>query len=417
VKDDLVSKSSMKRGRFLFGAASGLALAANADSLFARALAQPSLPGLPGDASDRILVVVNLAGGNDGLNMVVPHSLDEYYRYRPSLAVPRNDVLRLSDQVGFNPVMQSLKTMFDGGKVAVVQGAGYPKPDHSHFRSTQIWQTAAPDTIERTGWVGRYLDDARLPKNNLFNAIAIAQVLPEVMVANGTDVPAISDVHGYGLYSDRRPDARAAFSTLATDERVPFSSPYLPVVAEIEAHAQRGSEELPKLLGGYKTDAPYPATPIGRSLALAAQIVAGRLGTRVIYVQHGSFDTHVSQKATQDRLLEQFSDAMSAFYTDLAAHGNDGRVLTMTFSEFGRRVAENASKGTDHGEASPMLLIGAGVKGGIYGEHPSLAQLDAGDAIFTTDFRTVYTTVLERWLGRSANGIIAGSYPSLAALG
>ncbi len=408
----------MKRGRFLLGAVSGLTLAANADSLFARALAQPVLPGLPGgDSADRILVVLNLAGGNDGLNMVVPHAMSEYYRYRPTLAVPANDVLRLDDQVGFNPVMRSLKTMYDAGKVAVVQGAGYPKPDHSHFRSTQIWQTAAPETIERTGWVGRYLDAAHLPKGSLFNGIAIAQVLPEVMVADATDVPAISDVRGYGLYSDKRADARSAFSSLAADDRAPFSSPYLPMVAEIEAHAQRGSEELPKLLGGYKTDASYPATPIGRSLALAAQIVAGRLGTRVIYVQHGSFDTHVSQKATQERLLEQLSDALSAFYSDLAAHGQDGRVLTMTFSEFGRRVAENASHGTDHGEASPMLLIGGGVKGGIYGAHPSLAQLDAGDAIFTTDFRSVYTTVLERWLGRSANGIIAGSYPSVAALG
>ena len=406
----------MNRSRFLLGAVSGVTLAATADSLFGRALAQPALPGLPGDAADRVLVVLNLAGGNDGLNTVVPFSLQQYYRYRPTLAIAQGDVLRLNDEVGFNPALRSLKAMFDRGDVAVVQGAGYPRPDHSHFRSTQIWQTAAPDTFERTGWVGRYLDTAQLSKRNLFNGIAISQVLPEVMVAKDVDVPALSDVSSYGLRSDKRADARAAFSSIVRDDRVPFQSPYLATVAEIEAHAQRGSEELPKLIAGYKTDASYPATPLGRSLALAAQIVGSRLGTRVIYVQHGSFDTHASQKTTQDTLLESFSNAVSAFYADLASHGNDKRVLTMTFSEFGRRVAENASRGTDHGEASPMFLIGGGVKGGIYGAHPSLDQLDNGDVTYTTDFRSVYTTLLQRWLGRSAEGIIAGSFPTVPLL-
>jgi uncharacterized protein (DUF1501 family) len=406
----------MKRRRFLLGAVSGLTIAANADSFFAKALAQPPLPGLPGGASDRVLVVLNMQGGNDGLNMVVPHATREYYRYRPTLAVPANDVLRIDERIGFNPAMRSLKAMFDRGQVAVVQGAGYPRPDHSHFRSTQIWQTAAPDSFERTGWIGRFLDEAKLPKDNLFNGVAISDVLPELMVADSTDVPAISDLRNYGLRSDQRADSRSAFSSLLGDGHVPFGSPYFATVAEIEAHAQRGSEQLPKLLAGYKSSASYPTTPIGRSLALAAQIVGSRLGTRVIYVQHGSFDTHVSQKQTQDRLLEYLSNALSAFYEDLAAHGNDARVLTMTFSEFGRRVAENASRGTDHGEAGPMLLFGGGVKGGVYGEHPSLERLDDGDAIYTTDFRSVYATVVERWFGRSTQGIIGGSFPSLPLL-
>lgn len=406
----------VRRSRFILGAVSGVAVAANLDSFFAKALAQPALPGLPGSASDRVLVVLNMQGGNDGLNMVVPHGMEAYYRYRPTLAVPANDVLRLDERIGFNPAMRSLKDMFDRGQVAIVQGAGYPRPDHSHFRSTQIWQTAAPDTFERTGWIGRYLDAASLPKANLWNGVAISDLMPELMVADATDVPAISDLRGYGLASDKRADARSTLSSLLGDARVPFSSPYLASVTEIEAHAQRGSEELPQLIAGYKTSASYPAMPIGRSLALAAQIIGSRLGTRVIYVQHGSFDTHVSQKQTQDRLLEYLANALAAFYVDLAAHGNDHRVLTMTFSEFGRRVAENASKGTDHGEAGPMLLVGGGVKGGMYGEHPSLDQLDNGDAIFTTDFRSVYTTVVERWLGRPARDIIAGSFPSLPLL-
>jgi uncharacterized protein (DUF1501 family) len=408
----------MQRGRFLLGAISGLTVVSNADSLFAKAIAAPALPGLPGgNVDDRVLVIVNLQGGNDGLNTVVPHGMQQYYRYRPSLGIAPGDVLQIDSQVGLNPAMKSLKSMYDAGKVAIVQGAGYPSPDHSHFRSTEIWQTAAPDRFERTGWLGRYLDDAQLPKTNLFNAVAVSTVLPEVLVASKTDVPAISQIAGYGLTSDRTTAERSAFRSLVSDNSVPFRSPYLGTVAEIEDHAQRGSEELPQLIAGYKTDASYPATGIGRSLALAAQIVGSKLGTRVIYVQHGSFDTHVAQKATQDRLLRELSDGLAAFYDDLAKHGNDQRVLTMTFSEFGRRVAENASRGTDHGEASPMFVVGGGVKGGIYGDHPSFDNMDNGDIRYTTDFRSVYTTIVERWLGRPATGIIAGSFGTIPLLG
>jgi uncharacterized protein (DUF1501 family) len=332
----------------------------------------------------------------------VPHSNPLYYQMRPTLAVPRNDVLAIDNDLGFNPQMKALKAMFDKGDVAVVQSVGYPDPDHSHFRSTEIWQTAAPDRYEHTGWLGRYLDDANLPKDNLFNGVAVAQVLPEVLVSNKVDVPSIANLNGYGLASDRNAIAKQTYSELVNDNSFPFASPYLAHVAEIEDHAQRGSEELPKLVAGYKTDATYPATPLGRSLALAAQIAGSNLGTRVLYVQHGSFDTHVSQKGTQDRLLGEFSDAIAAFYSDLAAHGNDKKVLTLTFSEFGRRIAENGSRGTDHGEASPLFMIGGGVKGGIYGATPDLSETNMGNVRYSTDFRSVYATVLERWLGRSA---------------
>ena len=405
----------MKRGNFVLGAFSGLAVVANIDHVFARALADTPLPGLPG-AQNRVLVLVNLQGGNDGLNCVVPHGNDAYYQLRPTLAIPRGDVLAIDAQLGLNPEMKSFKALYDKGNVAIVQGVGYPDPDHSHFRSTEIWQTAAPDRYEHTGWLGRYLDDAELPKDNLFNGIALAQVLPEVLVSNSVDVPAVAQLNGYGLVSDRNAFARKTYSQLVRDNRFPFESPYLAHIAEIEDHAQRGSEELPKLVAGYKTDAPYPATPLGRSLALAAQIVGSNLGTRVLYVQHGSFDTHVSQKATQDRLLLEFSDAIAAFYEDLRAHGNDTRVLTMTFSEFGRRVAENGSRGTDHGEASPLFLIGGGVKGGIYGSPPDLQKTNMGNVAFTTDFRSVYATVLERWLGRSSQKILGGTFPHIGVL-
>ena len=236
------------------------------------------------------------------------------------------------------------------------------------------------------------------------------------MISKTTDVPAIDALRGYGLRSDKTTGNKEAFHEFVRDTTVPFRSPFLSKVAEIEDHAQRGAEELPKLVAGYQTQATYPATPLGRSLALAAQIVGSKLGTRVLYVQHGSFDTHVTQKQTQERLLGDFANAISAFYQDLAAHGNDKRVLTMTFSEFGRRAAENASRGTDHGEAAPVFMIGGGVKGGLYGQHPDLNRLNAGNLAFTTDFRQVYATVLERWLGRPSAAIVGGTFPTLAAL-
>jgi len=398
------------RARFLLGSLAGLSIAVKSGDFFSRALAQAP-------ADDRVMVLINLQGGNDGLNTVVPYSMPQYYRYRPSIAVAQNDVLRLNDEVGLNPNLKSLKAMFDKSQVAVIQGVGYPKPDHSHFRSQEIWQTADPQSYASTGWLGRYLDAANLPKGNLFDAVAISPVLPEVFGSRTIDVPAIDgNLRGYALQSDRSPGGAGAFRSIVSDTSLPFTSPYLAKVTEIEVNAQRGSEELPKLIAGYTPQAQYPATNLGRSLALAAQMIGSKLGTRVIYVTHGSFDTHTYQKATQDRLLGQFSDALSAFYQDLAAHGDDGRVLTMTFSEFGRRVAENASRGTDHGEAAPLFLIGGRVKGGVYGRHPSLDDLDNGDITFTTDFRSVYATVLERWLAVSSSNVLAGSFAQLPML-
>ncbi len=397
----------MKRNGFLLGALGGLTAIGSADHFFARALAQTPL----GSNDDRVLVIVNFQGGNDGLNTIVPYGSPSYYKYRPTLGIAPNDVLRLDAMVGMNPALKALKPLYDAGKVAIVQGVGYPNPDLSHFRSTEIWQTSAPTTYASTGWLGRYLDSADLPPDNLFNAVALADVLPEVLIASRMDVPAIAQLNGYGLASDRRGGVgRDEFHAFAQAAQVPFRSPYLDHVAEIEDHAQRGAEELPQLVAGYQAQATYPATPLGRSLALAAQIIGTKLGTRVLYVQHGSFDTHTTQQATQDRLLAEFAEAMAAFTTDLAAHGNDKRVVTATFSEFGRRVGENASRGTDHGTASPLFVIGGTVKGGLYGTQPSLDDLDAGNLKFGTDFRSVYAALLEHWLERPSAPIVGGTY-------
>ncbi|MGA9944182.1 MAG: DUF1501 domain-containing protein [Candidatus Cybelea sp.] len=406
----------MKRQNFLLATVSGLAVIANPEHVFARALAQTPLPGLPG-SDNRCLVVINLYGGNDGLNCVVPHGNDRYYQMRPALAIDRNAVLAIDAQTGLNPGMRAFKALYDKGMVAIVQGVGYPNPDHSHFRSTEIWQTAAPDRYEHTGWLGRYFDQAGLAPANLFKGVAVSTVLPEALVSESTDIPAIPGLSEYSLIADRNAASSRAFARQANDRTLPFESPYLAHVMEIEGDAQRSSQELPKLVAGYKTLAAYPATVLGRSLALAAQIVGSNLGTKAIYVEHGSFDTHVNQKATQDRLLTQLSDAVGAFYQDLAAHGNERRVLTLTFSEFGRRIDENGSRGTDHGEASPLFLIGGGVKGGLYGTAPDLAVTNMGNVRFTVDFRSVYATVLERWLGRPAATVLNGQFQQLPVLG
>jgi uncharacterized protein (DUF1501 family) len=402
----------VKRNAFLLGAASGLAVVGHTGGFFSRALALGAPPN-----DDRVLVVVYFQGGNDGLNTVVPFGMPAYYKYRPTLAVTQNDVLRINDTVGLNPQLKPFKDMYDKGQVAIVQGVGYPNPDYSHFRSTEIWETAAPGKYASTGWLGRYLDGANMSSENLFNAVAIADVLPEALVADRVDVAAIAQLNGYGLTSDRSKTlGRDEFHAFVADNNVPFHSPYLAQVASIEDHAQRGAEELPKLIAGYKPAATYPETPIGRSLALAAQVIGSKLGTRVLYVQLGSFDTHTTQKATQDRLLADFANSISAFYADLAAHGDDKRVLTMTFSDFGRRVAENGSRGTDHGSAAPVFVIGGGVKGGLYGEHPSLDALDAGNMRFTTDFRNVYATVLEKWLQRPSSAIVGPGFAPMPLL-
>jgi uncharacterized protein (DUF1501 family) len=405
----------MKRGRFLLSAASGITVVANFDHVMGRALADAPLSRVRG-GDDRVLLLIDLQGGNDGLNCVVPHGNPLYYRARPTLGIRQSDVLQIDQNVGFNPQMRSLKTMYDKGMVAVVQSVGYPDPDHSHFRSSEIWQTAAPEKYDHTGWLGRYLDEAQLPEENLFNAVAVSQVLPEALVSTTVDVPTVARIGGYGLVSDRNANAKRTYTELVNDHQFSFRSPYLGHVAEIEDHAQRGSEELPKLVAGYKTNAVYPATPLGRSLALAAQIVGSKIGTRVLYVQHGSFDTHISQQATQDRLLAELSDSVAAFYDDLAEHGNDKRVLTLTFSEFGRRIAENGSRGTDHGEASPLFMIGGGIEGGLYGDGPDLSSANMGNVRFTTDFRTVYATVLERWLGRPSAKILGGAFGTLPVI-
>ena len=385
-------------------------------SFFARAAFAQALPSAGATIDPRnVLVVVQMGGGNDGLNTVVPYGDDDYHRVRPTIALEAAKVLRIDDRIGLNPVMTGLSELYKQGHVAIVQGVGYPNPNRSHFEATQIWETASIDRPSSTGWLGRYLDRSVAgppAPQNLFNAVALGDTLPSALMAQHVDVPAIGALNQFGLNAGKDPATKTTAGALY-DGALPGQSPYLSLIQETSREALHGGDLLKAKIAGYQRAASYPSDPFSQQLALAAQIAGSDIGTKVIFVSIGSFDTHAGQRAQQDRLLGYLSSGLLAFYKDLEAHGCADRVTLMTFSEFGRRVAQNASNGTDHGTAMPLFIAGGKVKGGVYGTHPSLVDLDNGDLRFSTDFRAVYATVLEKWLGRDPAGGIAGRFENL----
>ncbi len=365
---------------------------------------------------DKVLVVVQMGGGNDGLNTIVPWSDDNYHRVRPTIRIGEKDVLRIDDRIGLNPAMSGLMELYKEGHLAIVQGVGYPNPDRSHFRATEIWETGAPTKFVSTGWLGRYLDtqqSANAKANNPFEAVTLTDVIPAALIAQHVDVPAIGTLNAFNYNTGRDAASRTSAGQLFDGAR-PGQSPYLSMLENTARLAFHGGDLLRSKIAGYTPAVKYPSDNFSKQLQLAAQLIGSRTGTRIIFVALGSFDTHVGQRAQQDRLLGYMSSGLLAFYRDLAAHGHANRVLTMTFSEFGRRVAQNAGNGTDHGTAMPLFVIGQGIKGGVYGQHPSLTDLDNGDLKFNTDFRAVYATVLDKWLGRSPDAILFGSYKPIA---
>jgi uncharacterized protein (DUF1501 family) len=290
---------------------------------------------------------------------------------------------------------------------------GYPNPNRSHFEATQIWETASPERPLGTGWLGRTLDRqfaAGTKPPSPFEAIALGDTLPTALVAQHVDVPAIGTLNTYAYTTVK--DVKTKAGVLYDGAR-PGQSPYLGLIAETARQAYHGGDVLHGEIAGYTPAVSYPTNGFANQLRLAAQLIGSNIGTRIIFVSIGSFDTHANQRAQQDRLLRYLGDGLLAFYRDLAAHNRAQRVLTLTFSEFGRRVNQNASNGTDHGTAMPLFVVGGGIRGGIYGDHPSLTDLVDGDLKFHTDFRSVYATVLERWLGRSSTDVLAGTFATL----
>lgn len=387
-----------------------------------------SIPGMP---DDRVLVVIQMGGGNDGLNTVVPHAMDEYYCVRPTIGIAADKVLKINDLIGLHPNLAKLKALYDGGQMAIVQGVGYPNPDRSHFRSMEIWHTADPKSHDvEFGWLGRYLDNACpgcSPKQDQINpmgGIDIGNLMPLAMKSQkGASISLENpDSFRWIPLSDEGTDAKqqqAVFEKLNHVVAANLSNPEiarLDFLSRVAMNAEVSSNRIREVTRKYKPSQGYPNSGIARQLQLVAQMIAGGLDTRVFYVSMGGFDTHANEQGPHDRLMTELAGGVDAFYKDLAAQGNDGRVLTMTFSEFGRRVAQNASNGTDHGTAAPLFVFGTHIKGGLYGAHPSLdaAKLDHGDLNFHTDFRSVYATVLENWLGTNSAPILGGDFKKLA---
>jgi uncharacterized protein (DUF1501 family) len=406
----------MKRRAFVNRSLGVAVLGGTLPAAFAQAaFAQTTPPAGTTADPDNVLVVIQLAGGNDGLNTVVPYSDDAYHRARPVIGIDPKTVLRIDDRIGLNPALAGLDDLFKQGQVALIQGVGYPNPNRSHFEATEIWETASPDRPQQYGWIGRYLD-RRYPTGTKppspFETVALGDTLPAALVSAHVDVPAIGALGAFSYNTGRDLASKQSAGALY-DGAHGGGSPYLAMIADTAREAYHGGDALRAKIAGYTARATYPSDGFSQQLKLAAQLIGTNAGTRIIFVSLGSFDTHAGQRAQQDRLLGYLGNGLRAFFTDLAAHGNASRVLALTFSEFGRRVTQNASNGTDHGTAMPLFVVGGSVKGGVYGDHPSLTDLDNGDLKFATDFRSVYATVLQSWLGRNAADVLAGTYPLL----
>lgn len=375
----------------------------------------------PRSPTRNTLVVVQLSGGNDGLNTVIPYRDRLYRELRPQLAVPEAEVLPLDDELALHPALGPLKERFAAGQLAVVLGVGYPNPDRSHFRAMDIWQTAVPEAYERTGWLGRYLAGCACGRDETPAALSVTQTLPRALWTESVFVPALTSLNGYRFQSDPRypADREARLRALrALDATTEALRPYAEFLGRQSLNALASAEMLQQVAALWQTPVEYPANnPLATALKTVGQLFGGDLGVRVAYVQLGGFDTHANQQATHRRLLEQLGAALDAFQHDLEAMGKADQVVTLTFSEFGRRVRENGSGGTDHGTAEPLFVLGTRVHGGLYGQQPSLADLDGGDLRFHVDFRAVYATVLERWLGADAAEVLGRRYEPLAFLG
>lgn len=377
-------------------------------------------------AGKRALVVVQMTGGNDGLNTVIPYADSAYYTARPTLGLKEAGIIKLNDQLALHSSLKELKGMYDNGQMALVVGAGYPNPNYSHFRSMEIWQSANPDSAARDGWLGRYL------------AAASAQGVPDALTKLGmtigntgqgggaplafwTEKTVVLSFGGLNTFQFRgdnavKGDRDAQLAVARKIYNVAAQNSTADYIRTTALDALNASDALAKIATEYKPAVTYPKTPFADRLKNIAQILSSDYGSRVFYVAtDGSYDTHFNQALTQSRLHQALSEGLAAFYQDLKAHGLDDSVLTMTFSEFGRRVIENGSKGTDHGSAEPMFILGGknALKPGIYGKQPSLTDLDNGNMKVQVDFRSVYGTLLKNWLGTDPGPVVGGDFPTL----
>jgi uncharacterized protein (DUF1501 family) len=368
-----------------------------------------------------ILVVLQLAGGNDGLSTIVPYANDDYYRARRQLAIAKEEVLRINDDIGMNPQLTGLKALYDEGHMAIVQGVGYPNPNRSHFRSMEIWETASgSDKFDSYGWIGRYFDNTCKGQPDPTVGVAIGGKAPltfhnHISVGVSMQNPNGMQWNPGSAMMQNPEEKKKVYADLNTPHaQAPKGLDFLQRTA---MNAQVSGDRIREAINKHQTRVDYGGpSQLAQSLRMVAGMIAGNLGSRVYFASLSGFDTHSAQRPTHTNLMTQLASSLKAFYQDLREQGNADRVLVMTFSEFGRRVAENASGGTDHGTAAPLFMFGDMVKPGIYGEHPSLTDLDQGDLKYKVDFRSVYATVLEKWLKTPSPAVLNGTYPTLSFL-
>lgn len=396
----------MNRRDFVKGGVALVSIGTTANSLLKGAVAfaaqnpQASLAA----ASGKTLILVQMAGGNDGLQTLVPYSDPAYRTARKTIGIPEEQVLPLEQGFGFHPNLTGLKGLWDEGRLAVVRGVGYPEQNYSHFKSMAIWEAGDPELKMQDGWLGRTLEKLESESHDPFLGFNIGNSTPPELRTEAVSVPSVRDPASYGFQvngrtSENTSDPRTA-TLMKLYEQYPASSPYGVLLETTVESAVSSSKQLAEAGRNYKAAVEYPESSFASGLSVLAEAVDGDLGMRVGHITLGGFDTHSNETANHANLMTELDGGLTAFYRDLAAHGKADDVLVLTWSEFGRRVQENANEGTDHGSASILFALGNGVQKGLYGDQPSLTQLiDRGNLSFTTDFRQVYATVVERWLG------------------
>jgi uncharacterized protein (DUF1501 family) len=361
-------------------------------------------------AKDTILVVIELTGGNDGLNTVIPFKDVEYAKLRPTLRQPQAQIKKINDQLGLHPSMTGFADLLQDHALCVVQGVGYPNPSQSHFRSMDIWQTASLAEDISEGWLGKALKG--MPGAPSFHLKNNSEPSPLALDGAPARVPSIKTLEEFQLQvaAASGADKKEQRDIIEGSAKSKGGSGLLDFVQRTAANTYASSRRLQEIGKNYQPKATYPNTALAGRLKLAAQLIDAGLGARLFYVAHGNFDTHATQAPSHANLLTQLSEAVTAFFKDVAARGQRDRVLVMTFSEFGRRAKENGDRGTDHGSAAPMFLIGGKVKAGPVGEHPSLSKLEQGNLKHHTDFRQVYAAILDKWLGVSSKDVLGEEF-------
>jgi uncharacterized protein (DUF1501 family) len=373
------------------------------------------------EAAGRTLVVLELMGGNDGLNTVIPYSDPKYPLLRSRIGIPVGGVLQLDNKLGFNPVMDSMMSLWNANRLALLENVGYPNSSLSHFSSRNIWHTADPTLAQQRGWLGRWADEYLAGNPNPLKCAAISQNLPITLLANNVQVPSFVSIATYSYQTDgsfagdKTNQINAFLSQSSADYEIPNT---LDALGQIGEDAVNSSTTLQTVGTGYVAAGTYPAGSLAQGLLLCAQIINAGVGAQILYVTYGGFDNHAGEDKDHDPLVKNVSDSIKAFFDDLDGHGKSHDVLLMTWSEFGRRVQDNASNGTDHGTSAPHFVVGDAVVKGIYGGPPDLTNLDAnGNLTVQNDFRSYYGTVLSDWLKvPDVPNILGASWPNLGFL-